>query len=457
MSAALTADELAAERKASAERQANAAREASAERGLLARLAATGLPLTSLLALADQAIVSGTSFAMIWLVKRMSDDAGLGRYSLGLSILALAAVAHSSLILSPYTFFVHQVQEERRRGLAGSVLALHLLVTLALIALCVPLVALAQALVNPGTAALAWALLIAAVGVLLREFARKVLLAEWQVITLLVVDGSVAALQLAAVAALARGDWLGAATGHLAAGVAAGAVGAAWLFLARRQFRLVAAEVRSDWQRGFHFGKWVCADQGLMVASAYLAHWVLVALLGVEATGRFAVCLIVIQLANPILFGMGNILEPAAARAVARGGVAGLRRYAASTTAMLGAVFGVLAITFALLGPAFIRLAFRADFEDLTLTVAILALQIFIFALAVGYHLGLRAVQRSELNVVIGLAGFLVTLFAALIGVRTLGVVGAALAMLAGNLTIWLGRWLAFHQVTRARLAEVQP
>jgi O-antigen/teichoic acid export membrane protein len=445
MSAALTADELAAERKA------------SAERGFLARLAATGLPLTSLLALADQAIVSGTSFAMIWLVKLMSDDAGLGRYSLGLSILALAAVAHSSLILSPYTFFVHQVKEERRRGLAGSVLALHLIATLALIALCVPFVALVQLSANPGTAALAWALLIAAIGVLLREFTRKVLLAEWQVITLLMVDGAVAALQLAAVTALARYGWLGAATGHLAAGAAAGIVGAAWLVLARRQFRLVAAEVRSDWNCGFHFGKWVCADQGLMVASAYLAHWVLVVLLGVEATGQFAVCLIVIQLANPILFGMGNILEPAAARAVAHGGVAGLRRYAASTAAMLGTVFGLLAIAFMLAGPTFIRLTFRADFEDLTMTVAILALQIFVFALAVGYHLGLRAVQRSELNVAIGLAGFLVTLVAAVIGVRALGVMGAALAMLAGNVTIWLGRWFAFRLVTSARLAEVQP
>jgi O-antigen/teichoic acid export membrane protein len=194
-----------------------------------------------------------------------------------------------------------------------------------------------------------------------------------------------------------------------------------------------------------------------MVSSAYLAHWVLVLLLGVEATGQFAVCLIVIQLANPILFGMGNILEPAAARAIARGGIAELRRFAASTTALLGALFGVLAIVFALGGPAFIRLVFRADFEGLPLTVAILALQILVFALAVGYHLGLRAVQRSELNVVIGLAGFLVTLVSALVGVRAFGVVGAALALLAGNLTIWLGRWFAFRLVTSASVAEVQP
>jgi O-antigen/teichoic acid export membrane protein len=146
---------------------------------------------------------------------------------------------------------------------------------------------------------------------------------------------------------------------------------------------------------------------------------------------------------------MGNILEPQAAQAVARGGVAELRRYAAATTWRLGALFGALCLSFMLLGPAFLRRVFGADFPELSITVALLALQILAFALAVGYHLGLRAVQRSDLNVVIGVLGFVVTLAAAWAGVKSVGVAGGALALLAGNLTIWLARWLAFSLVTR--------
>lgn len=411
----------------------------------------------ALAALADQSLVSGTSFLASVIVKRVCDDAGLGLYSLGLSLLILAANFHGSLVVSPYTFFAHHVPPRRRRDLDGSVLAQHAAMTL-LLALLALAGAAAVALWTGGSAAtLAGVLAICIPCFLLREFARRLLLVDLRTYAVLALDALVCSLQIAGLLLLAYGRALTPPLAHLVLSGLAGAAGLAWLLAARSRFRIVPRRLADDARQSWRFGRWVCIDQLLAVATAYLPHWVLALTLGSEATGQFATCLIVAQLANPLVFAMGNLLEPRAAAAVAGGGPAALRRVVQSTTWVTGGWMALLCTLFALGGRKFIELVYNSHFDSLQITVAILAGAALLLVPSISHQLGLRAAQHSGTNVVVGLVGLAATLLVAVAGARLWGVPGAALSLLAGNLITWLGRRAAFRALTRPPSAEAAP
>jgi O-antigen/teichoic acid export membrane protein len=181
-----------------------------------------------------------------------------------------------------------------------------------------------------------------------------------------------------------------------------------------------------------------------------LSHWTLAFVIGPAATGAFAACLNVVQLANPVIFGMGNILEPNASAAVASGGKPALARLVARSTWMIAGAMFLFAIGFLIAGGWIVsRLYNQPIAADSPWLIPVLSIAAVLAALNVGVIHGLRAAQQSQANLVAGIVHFGATLAVALVGIPRFGLLAAAFAMAAGNAAGLVVRSIWFVQFVR--------
>ena len=110
-------------------------------------------------------------------------------------------------------------------------------------------------------------------------------------------------------------------------GVACAVSGGTTFFLMRRSFAPNRGTAIADLRRNWSFGKWAFGSQLATLASGYGMPWMLALFLGTAATGRYAACLSIVMIANPLLIGLNNFLSPQAIHAYHTHGLGGLRKF----------------------------------------------------------------------------------------------------------------------------------
>lgn len=389
----------------------------------------------SSLALVDQAIVSGTSFATTLIVGRAAGMAGLGLYSLGFTIVLLCVGLQDALVTQPFTVLLHRAPPRSWARLFGGALVwnMGLIVGAALV---LAIAALIVALTLPKPIGL-WpviAVLAATIGmVLLREFARKMSFAHLEMRTALAVDLITSLLLLVGLAVVASLDLLTAVSAQIVVGVACGVAGLSWL-LARRRYALASSRgVRISAQRHWPLGKWLLAGQLTWIAHSYSVHWLLAFVLSPAATGLYAACLTIIMLSNPFVIGVGNYLVPRMAQVYAAEGVLGMRRLVLRSTLLMTGVVGTYCGVLMLCGGPLLAITFGADPHEAQWMINLLGLAVLAATLSMPANAALLASERADLAFRAGLAGAVVNVSAAVVAVPFAGVVGAAVAFFAGN------------------------
>src|ERR1700676_379002 len=154
------------------------------------------------LAIADQALVSGTSFLATVAIGRFTVPSELGIYALSMSLLITATNFQNTLISQPYTLQRHQPPQSGAEH-AGSSLALAVLMSLAP-PLAVAALAAGMALVGNDAELAAITATLAAVApfLLLRELIRDFGFARLEIREVVILDATVAATQFAALGCL---------------------------------------------------------------------------------------------------------------------------------------------------------------------------------------------------------------------------------------------------------------
>lgn len=153
------------------------------------------------LAMLDQAVVGGTNFLTAVFVGRQCGPTEMGYFALALSAWYLILAVLEALVTSPFTVFVHRMSENERSTYAGSAIA-HVL-GLAAIAISVLLLANVGIYFAGFTElALVFAALVISVPFrMVRQFARRFDYAFMQLGRALIVDTTIAVLQLSAIMA----------------------------------------------------------------------------------------------------------------------------------------------------------------------------------------------------------------------------------------------------------------
>jgi O-antigen/teichoic acid export membrane protein len=394
--------------------------------------------------LLDQAIVSGMSFVLTICIGRIAGESELGLYALGLSLVMLLICAQESLITTPYTGFFHHLDERGRHLFAGSsllqfgllsVLAAALLATAAVI----------SAAVDPSSKL--WTILailsVAIPMVLIRQLVRRLALARFQAIRVLVLDIAVALLQVVSLVALIVSEQVSAVTMHALAGLSAGAPAAAMLWIERRQIAFQVNRFGAGLHRSWQAGKWVLAGQGTGCLYSYALPWMIFALRGETATGTFAACSIVVDVANPFVLTVSNILTPLCALAFFQDGVSGVRRATRLCTSAIAVIMVPVTLALVIFGSAWLSLLYERSFSDETGTIAVLAIASLAHVLAFPLSTALWAVQRADLSFGPQLIGLVATVVTALVLISVSGVFGAAIAYFVGRVaTLVASLWI---------------
>jgi O-antigen/teichoic acid export membrane protein len=347
-------------------------------------------------ALFDQAVISATRFLIAVLVGKFGSESELGLYSAGFGLLVVIVTGQESLITTPYTFFVSQLEKPRQRSYAGSTLASALVylavATIALAAVVTvmwitgrrsgfPLILLAVVLILPVS--------------LLREFCRRWLFAHFRIPMATIVDVVFSVTILGGLLVLTQINQVTAFNAFMVAGVGSLlAVLIAWQF--RKEFTLDGSRWRSDLHKNFRFGRWTAGASLLSATLMYFSHWYLVGSQGEAAAGLYAACLTLVFLANPFLLGLSSFLAPRAAAEFAERGHAGVRRVVLGYMAVVVAVLVAFAGLLAVLGDWLIGIVFESHYRGHQFTINVLAAAMIGIGINFTLACGLRALVQPQ-------------------------------------------------------------
>jgi len=403
---------------------------------------------THFLALADQAVVSGASLLSTVLVGRWAVPSELGIYTIGLSVLGSLLAIQDALILLPYAIQRHRPSRTAAEHAGISLLHSGLLAAAATAALAL---AAAGGVVLGVDASLIWlilALVLTVPAAMQREFGRGYAFAHLHVAKALILDASVAALQLGVL------GWLG-STGRLSAVGACAALGGAcaltslvWLYCARSNFVIRADQVRQATRESWGLGKWLCAGQITVTMQGYASYWLLPVLVGMTETGVYAACTSIASLANPLLTAFRNTLTPRAVLAFKEGGGANLRRQAFRDALVLVGGMSLFCVAILFGGDILMRVVYHGpEYGGRGHVVTVLAVAMMAAAAGAPASNALASMERPQAIVLATSVGTAVTLAAVWILAVEWGLPGAAYGFLAGNVAGAAARWAAFLAV----------
>jgi O-antigen/teichoic acid export membrane protein len=408
-------------------------------------------------ALADQAVVSGTSFLTLVVIGRASSPDELGVYALAIELLIWLQMSQEMLVTLPYTVQQHQPLGTPTEHAGNSLAFSGLLSALALVVLATTASAMSALSAPPNLVGMIWALAAIAPFALLREFGRRFAFAHLQSGAALVLDIAVASTQLGLIAWLARSGSLSAVTALGAVGAGCGVVAIAWLYLARSNFVIRKDLLPKTMRESWRLGKWLLATQLTVTLQIQINYWLLAWIVGTSATGVYAACVSVASLANPLLLGSGNILNAKAAFTL-KEGAARLRSATAQASLLLGVGMTLFCLVIALVGEDILQLLYPGqEYAGHSRTINAVALLTLAAAVGLPPYSALASIGRSREIFLTGALGVAVTAALAWLLIPEWGLEGAALAHLSGTVARSAARWLVFLAFVRERGLKDSP
>ena len=419
--------------------------------GRLAALRALGARARALasgnhaLALADQAVVSGMNFVTTVVIARTTTPGELGAYAIALSIIASFIAVQESLLLLPYSIRRHRPTGTLTEH-AGSVLALTgAMSAIAAVVLAVVALGLTASGADRQLTGMTWVLTGVLPFALIREFGRRFAFAHLHVGRALVLDGAVAALQMSALAWLAWRGQMSAFAACGALGAAYGLTGIVWLYLARDRFTIAVRQLPTTMRQSWELGKWLMAGKLTTQVQTYITYWLSITMLGAAVTGVYAACMSIVAFANPLVFGLGNILTPRSVLAWKNSGGSGLRHQAIRDAMLYGAILAPFCVVVFVAGESLMHLLYPGgEFAGKGNIVGVLSLSVLATALGMPASNALASMERPRAIVVAGSIGMIVSVVLVWVFMVEWGLGGAAIGVLSGNVIGATARWVAF-------------
>ena len=395
-------------------------------------------------AVLDQAVVSGASFLTTIMIGRWTNPIELGLYAIGVSTLQAFLTVQATLISIPYT-----VQRRSPIGTAAeragnALMQCGLLSILTIAILAVAAFGLGAHDARPEVV-LTLTLAGVAPFVLLRDFGRGFAFAHLHTGRALWLDGAVVAIQLAALSWLGLTGRLSSSSAYAAIGVACALPSLLWLYLARSDFTIRMAQLRTAMKRSWSLGKWVFGVHISWALQAYLAYLLLAWLAGKRATGIYAAGMSIATLCNPLILGLGNILLPRAVLAFKEGNIARLQREVTWDLLLRIAPMALYCLVILLAGGELLYLLYGS--EDYAGHAHLLSVLTFsVLAHVAGFPAYNALISMEHPREIFQAEVLASTLTVALVWllVGEWGLIGAAYASLIGNVVRTTGCWIAF-------------
>jgi len=406
-----------------------------------------------LLVLGDQSFRSASTFVSALLVGRACAPSEYGFYTLLLTLLVTTEAFQSALVSTPYVVQSPSQAGPARASYLGNAVLIQFLTAAAT---AIPLAGLLYVLPRSESGGLSpWmipAFAAAHFGVLLREFLRQVLLADFRVGWNLVFGCSVHGSLIAVLFGLARAQCLNAWTAYASIAGCSLVPALVVLWSRRHGMRLDRRGLRSQLLDHWRIGRWLFAQAAVQVISGPMPSWVLASSRGAAAVGLLGACLLPGSLLSPLVQAIYALLLPKASHAVLRG-LDDVRRMVLRSSLTVGLTLMTVPIVLGWFSTPIMNLLFAGKYEPSSWLVMILALRMYLVVTGAPLSAGLIACRQAYAVFQAEMIALILMVLVGLPLTLVLGVWGVAWAFLLTRLSSRLYLAWAFHQHIRSSRA----
>jgi O-antigen/teichoic acid export membrane protein len=287
---------------------------------------------------------------------------------------------------------------------------------------------------------------------LFREYIRRFCFARLEFRSALIIDLGIAVVQLPLLLIAIYYQILSVHVVFCVVGLACGLICGLWIFNHRIFFDFDLKQSSVDFFRNWNFGKWIFGSGLLWTGSMNLYPWMLAAFHGAAETGVWAACFAVSSVANPVILGVQNLIGPKLAISVVDDGIEGLVHQAHRFARWFALNTLPFVVVFFFFGGSMVRLIYGEAYAGHGSVVAVLGIGLLISAFRIAYSRGLFAIEASKQDFLANLGSVIFMCTFGIVLVSSFGVLGAALALVLGNLMVTVIKVVAF--VTRAARLE---
>jgi O-antigen/teichoic acid export membrane protein len=389
------------------------------------------------LALLDQGLISGSNFIISILLARWLTPEFYGAYAVAFGIYVLLQLIYGALILEPMAVFGGAAYRRCLREYCGSMLWVHLGISIAICLIVGASAAVAHSLGWAG--GLSGALLgvaLASPCLLLLWFARRAFYLEMSPGR--AATGSVVycAFLLGGLFLADQRSLLSPFTAFLLMGVAALVADA--LLLARLRAELPVGDpappLRESWRRHWRYGRWALASCIASWTPTYIFYPLLSTFSGIAQSGELRALMNFFSPLDQTLSALSLLFLPYAARVQAeqgRRGLVTLTRNLMILSVMGAAVYWALVVGFR--GPIF-RVLYAGKYTNVAYLLPVLALGSIFWSAGYGPAIALRAIESPASIFAAYSTTTLISVIAGIPATRAFGLKGAVWASNAAEI-----------------------
>ena len=403
----------------------------------------------ALVCLVNQGIVSVAGLATNFLIAQNSPSE-FGVYYIGLTLVLFARGFQQQLVSTPYTIYHHRQSESDMPGYRGSCLMNEFgFICLTVICLGLMIIAVRAGWVYSAEVLQTLLVLLFFVpAILMREVVRHYCFTHSKNGSVFGIDVAISVLQIGGLLAFGYFGILSGATGWVAVGIACLLTIGFWYFRSGPAIEFQPQRYTKDWKLNWTFGKWAVAGQLVGSLPLILLPLLLTAdepsaatgttsasATGTEGTGYFGICVTLMGVANIFNTGMLNFLTPKSAKVYVQYGSAGLRQLMSRMYLLFFVAVGGFALAMALFGEWIVVALLGDKYIGLQLVLTLMAISKLLEGFSHTASGGLFAMERIKENFWVDVILMFITVTAAVLLIRPLGVLGAAWTTLIGAAT----------------------
>jgi O-antigen/teichoic acid export membrane protein len=268
--------------------------------------------------------------------------------------------------------------------------------------------------------------------ILLREFARRVVYADFRPLAALAISSAVSILQLGFMAGLYWANRVTAATTFAAMGASSLIGGGAWLCANRASLKFAGRS--GDWLREhWLLGRWLLAGQASEVLRIQMLPWLLAMAADQTTVGIYAACAFVAALPTPLQVGISHLIVPQLAHVDRRGGLVATDRLVRQASLWLSAAMIAYAAAVYMVSERVVPWIYGDQFHNTQHCLMVLVMSWAIAGTALPVARALLVLKLPDRGFWANLAGIIANLALGMPFVMRWGATGAAYSALIGS------------------------
>ena len=280
-------------------------------------------------------------------------------------------------------------------------------------------------------------MVLAAICFMAQEFLRKIYYTTLRLESVLQNDLICYGLRIIGIIILIKADCLTVVNVFVVIGITY-FIGAIW-GLYQHRFLLFSKKVdlKVNFLRNWHFGKWLLGGSIADQSSNQIFFYMTGILLSASMVGVLGAARNILGLANIILLGLDNWLNPTASIHFAKNGKGALNRLLVRVSIWGGVVIGAYCIAASLFSQVLLDLLYRNIYSGYEMIVILFALQtLVIFSVRMPTY-GIRAIRKPQYLFISKLISALFALPASIFLINHFGIYGACSGMILGQLILF--------------------